>query len=114
MIDPWNLEGRYIPTFGDLLQLNLREGSIIISPLQMIKHASLTFIYSKRKMSLFETYKEYEAWVNTQLSAKIKILHSDRGGEYIGKEFVAHLKSKGTVPKLTVHNTPQHNGVAEQ
>ena len=47
------------------------------------------------------------------LDARIKILHSDRGGEYLGKEFIMYLKSKGMVQKLTVHDTPQHNGVAE-
>jgi hypothetical protein len=41
-------------------------------------------------------------------------LHSDQGGEYLGKEFILHLKSKGTEQKLTVHDTPQHNGVAER
>ena len=48
------------------------------------------------------------------LDARIKILHSDHGGEYLGKEFIMYLKSKGTVQKLTVHDTPQHNSVAER
>ena len=75
----------------------------------------LTHLYLLRKKDeAFQTYKEYEAWVGTQLSAKIKVLHSDRGGEYKTKEFVTHLKSKGTVSKFTVHDTPQHNGVAER
>ena len=52
----------------------------------------LTHLYLLRKKDeVFATYKEYEAWVNTQLSAKIKVLHSDQGGEYKGDEFVAHL-----------------------
>jgi GAG-pre-integrase domain len=38
----------------------------------------LTHLYLLRKKDeAFETYKQYEAWVDTQLSAKIKILHSD-------------------------------------
>ena len=75
----------------------------------------LTHLYLLwKKDEAFATYREYEAWVNTQLSAKIKILHSDRGSEYKGKEFIAHLKSKGTIAKLTVHDTLQHNGVAER
>ena len=74
----------------------------------------LTHLYLlQKKDEAFKTYKEYKAWVNTQLSTKIKVLHSDRGGEYTGKEFVTHLKSKVTIPKLTVHDTPQHNGVAK-
>ena len=38
----------------------------------------LTHLYLLwKKDEAFATYKEYEAWVNTQLSAKIKILHLD-------------------------------------
>ena len=75
----------------------------------------LTHLYLLRKKDeAFETYKEYEAWVNTQLAAKIKTLHSDRGGEYLASDFKTYLKSKGTISKLTVHDTPQHNGVAER
>jgi hypothetical protein len=67
-----------------------------------------------KKSKAFESYKDYEAWCFTQLNAHIKTLHSDRGGEYLGKEFILHLNSKGTQQKLTVHDTPQHNGIAEQ
>ena len=63
-------------------------------------------LLTPEKDEAFGVYIDYEAWVDTQLSAKIKILHSDRGGEYIGKYIVAHLKSKGTITKLTVHDTP--------
>jgi hypothetical protein len=31
----------------------------------------------------------------------------------MGKEFILYLKAKGTKQKLTVQDTPQHNGVAE-
>ena len=31
----------------------------------------------------------------------------------LGKDFVLYLNSKGTTQKHTVHDTPQHNGVAE-
>ena len=44
----------------------------------------------------------------------MKRLHSDRGGEYLSDDFTCHLKSKGTEQKLTTHNTPEHNGVAER
>jgi hypothetical protein len=47
------------------------------------------------------------------LSAHIRVLHSDRGGEYRGAEFISYLKAKGTEQKLTVHDTPAQNGVAE-
>ena len=89
MIEPRNLEGRYILTSGDLHQSNLKEESIIISPLQMIKHTLLTFIcFEKRMKHSRPTKSTKPGLINTQLSAKIKVLHSDRGGENIGKEFV--------------------------
>jgi hypothetical protein len=75
----------------------------------------LTHLYLLRtKDEAFGAYKEYDSWVGTQLNGRIKTLHSDRGGEYLGKAFVLYLKSKGTAQKLTVHDTPQHNGVAER
>ena len=75
----------------------------------------LTNIYLLAKKSdAFESYKDYEAWCRTQLDVPVKQLHSDRGGEYLGKEFVLHLNHQGTKQKLTVHDTPQHNGVAER
>ena len=67
----------------------------------------------RNKNDAFQSYKDYEAWCDTHLNARIKVLHSDNGGEYLGKEFIIYLKSKGTMQKLTVHDTPQHNGVAE-
>jgi hypothetical protein len=77
----------------------------------------LTNLYLLAKKShAFESYnlKDYEAWCTTQLDKKVKILHSDRGGEYLGKEFILHLNSRGTKKKLTVNDTPQHNGVVER
>ena len=75
----------------------------------------LTHLYFLRtKDEAPDAYKKYEAWVNTQMDKKIKILNSDRGGEYQGRDFVNYLKTKGTVQKLNVHDTPQHAGVAER
>ena len=68
----------------------------------------------KRKSDTLTCYKNYEAWAETQHSAKLKRLQSDRGGEYMSTEFDQHLKSKGTIRSLTVHDTPEQNGVAER
>ena len=43
----------------------------------------------------------------------IKVLRSDHGGEYLSAAFDKHLIDAGTVHWLTVHDTPQLNGVAE-
>jgi len=75
----------------------------------------LSYLYLlRRKSDTFPAYRDFEAECNTQHDAKIRTLHSDRGGEYTGKEFVMHLKRNGTKQKLTIHDTPQHNGVAER
>ena len=74
-----------------------------------------TTIYCiNKKLNIFNKYKEYEAWLKTQYGKQIKVLQSDRGGEYLSNEFTKHLKGKGTIRTLTVHDTPEENGVVEQ
>ena len=68
----------------------------------------------KAKSDTFDSYQAYEAWLSTQFSTKIKHLRSDHGREYLSAEFTNYLKSKGTERRVTVHDTPKHNGVAER
>jgi transposase InsO family protein len=69
----------------------------------------------RTKDKAFEAYKSFKVWALTQQHCKgIKTLHSDRGGEYLSKAFDQHLAAAGTTRKLTTHNTPQLNGVAER
>ena len=65
------------------------------------------------KDETFDAYKHFEAWAGTQHGVKLKRLRSDRGGEYLSTEFRDHLRSRGTERRLTTHDTPQHNGIAE-
>ena len=72
-------------------------------------------LYLQRtKDETFTSYKTYEAELLRQKGIHIKKLHSDRGGEYLSKEFSDHLAKSGTKRNLTVHDTPEHNGVAER
>ena len=74
----------------------------------------LTHLYLLHlKSEAFEAYKQYEAWCTTHLGIAIKILHSNHRGEYLDKGFTLYLKSRGMEQKLTVHDTPAHNSVAE-
>lgn len=68
----------------------------------------------RTKDEAFAKYVGYEARLYTQHGVRIKAVHSDRGGEFIGRDFVDHLTRQGTVQKLTVHDTPEHNGAAER
>lgn len=70
--------------------------------------------FSRKKSEGFESYKTYEAWVNTQRGAKIRVFGSDRGGEFTSQIFDEHLEKKGTVRHLTVHDSPSSDGSAER
>ncbi|GKA94832.1 zinc finger, CCHC-type containing protein [Tanacetum coccineum] len=63
---------------------------------------------------VFETFKVFQNEVKNQLGKKIKVIRSDREGEYQSYEFVNHIKSCGIVSQLTPPYTPQHNGVSER
>ena len=67
-----------------------------------------------KKNDVVSKYKEYKAWLSTQHGRNVKILQSDHGGEYLSDNFGTYLKGRGTVRHLTVHDTPEENGVAKQ
>ncbi|KAI3698995.1 hypothetical protein L2E82_42959 [Cichorium intybus] len=68
----------------------------------------------KHKSDTFEKFKEFKNEVENQLGRKIKMLRSDRGGEYLSIEFLDYLKECRIVSQLTPPRTPQLNGVAER
>eukprot|EP00253_Pinus_taeda_P004978 PITA_04978 len=45
---------------------------------------------------------------------RIKVLRTDRGGEYISKEFLRFCRENGIHKQFTARYTPQQNGVAER
>ena len=67
----------------------------------------------RTKDETLDAYKTFAAWARTQHGVKIKRLRSDRGGEFTGNDFTKFLNAEGTERRLTTHDTPQHNGVAE-
>jgi len=68
----------------------------------------------RNKSEAFEKFKEFQNKVENQLERKIKVLRSDRGGEYLSTDFGNHLIDCGIVPQLTPPGTPQLNGVSER
>jgi hypothetical protein len=61
----------------------------------------------------------YTVWVIfttelfTQYRIKVKRLQSDNDAVFTSEEFRSYLKVQGTIPRYTVHDTPEQNGVAE-
>ena len=68
----------------------------------------------KHKSETFEKFKVFKADVENRLDKHIKSLRSDRGGEYLSREFLDFLTVNGIRSQLTAPGTPQQNGVAER
>ncbi|CAL9021696.1 unnamed protein product, partial [Prunus brigantina] len=75
------------------------------------------------KSSAFEVFKIFKTEVENQLELKIKVLRSDRGGEYYGKydeqgrhpsPLARYLQDCGIVAQYTNPGTPQENGVSKR
>ena len=66
----------------------------------------------KHKSESFTLFKEFQNEVENQLGKKIKMLQSDRGGEYLSLEFDNHLKECRILSQLTPPGMPQWNGVS--
>jgi transposase InsO family protein len=67
------------------------------------------------KDEVFPTYKEYEAWAKQHRNVTAIGAHqSDRGGEYMDNNLLAHLRAQGTSIHRTIHDSPTQNGKAER
>lgn len=67
----------------------------------------------KSKDEALEAFKKYKTEVENQLSSKIKMIRSDRGGEYVAL-FEEFCSNSGIIHQTTAPYSPQSNGVAER
>jgi hypothetical protein len=70
--------------------------------------------FLQRKDEAVVAFGDWLKLVTAASGLAVKVLRSDNGGEYIGKQFQALLKSKGIEHERTAPYTPQHNGVVER
>ena len=68
----------------------------------------------QRKSETFRKFKEFPTEAERQLGKNLKILRSDRGGEYLDTEFTDDLIENGIVSQLSAPGNPPQNGVAER
>lgn len=68
----------------------------------------------RTKDETLSSFRKVRGFYLTQKGARIRCLHSDRGGEFLSADFSKLLDEDGTVRKLTAHDTPEYNGVAER
>ncbi|KAI5338099.1 hypothetical protein L3X38_017370 [Prunus dulcis] len=75
------------------------------------------------KSKALKMFKIYKAEVENQLDSKIKVVRSDRGGEFYGKftekgrnlgPFANFLQQEGIIAQYTNPRTPLQNGVSER
>ncbi|CAI7731267.1 unnamed protein product [Closterium sp. NIES-54] len=66
-----------------------------------------------KKLDVLHEFVQCLAVAERQLKKSVLMLHSDRGGEFLGKQFTDFVDSKGIVHDLTCPYTSQQNGMAE-
>eukprot|EP00253_Pinus_taeda_P016368 PITA_16368 len=68
----------------------------------------------KQKSEVFEKFRHFKTLVEKQCGNYIKVLRTDRGGEYISQDFLRFFRENGIQKQFTARYTPQQNGVAER
>ncbi|KAL0445770.1 UNVERIFIED_CONTAM: Retrovirus-related Pol polyprotein from transposon TNT 1-94 [Sesamum latifolium] len=74
-------------------------------------HSRYGYVY---KSEAFGRFKEYRLEVENQTGRKIKVLRSDRGGEYLSGELIDYLKENGILSQWTPPGMPPLNGATER
>ena len=58
--------------------------------------------------------KKFKARAEAESGKKLRVLSTDRGGEFTSVEFVAYCADQGVVRHHTAPYSPQQNGVVER
>ena len=70
--------------------------------------------FQTKKSQTVDLYKLDEAYIETQSGNRIKVICSDRGGEFQAQALINHQNQRGTIREFMVHDSPPQNGVAER
>ncbi|XP_043717647.1 uncharacterized protein LOC122665558 [Telopea speciosissima] len=77
--------------------------------------ARATWVYLMHsKSDVFTRFRLFHKMVQTQFDAKVKILRSDNGKEYMDGAFRTYLDTYGIIHQTSCVDTPAQNGVAER
>ena len=68
----------------------------------------------KRKVDVFNVFKQFKEMVEKKTCKSIKCLRTDNGGEFTSLEFEQFCKDEGIVRHKIVVYTPQQNGIVER
>ena len=66
------------------------------------------------KTEAAEVVKKFKARAEAESGKKLRVLRTDRGGEFTSIEFAAYCADQGVVRHHTAPCMPQQNGVVER
>ncbi|GKU89832.1 hypothetical protein SLEP1_g3918 [Rubroshorea leprosula] len=66
------------------------------------------------KSKALAAFKNFKVLAENEVGRSVKVLRTDRGGEFNSKEFADFCESNGIKRQLTAAYTPQQNGVCER
>ena len=66
------------------------------------------------KTEAAESVKKFKALAEVESGKKLRVLRTDRGGEFTSVEFAAYCAAQGVVRHHTMLYSPQQNGVVER
>jgi transposase InsO family protein len=70
--------------------------------------------FLKHKSDTLAAFKQFVSWAERQSDRKLKSIRSDRGGEFLGREFDEYLAEYRIEHQLSVACSPQQNGRVER
>ena len=70
--------------------------------------------FIKKKYEVCEKFTDLKALIENASGQKIKILRSDKGGEYVNNDLLHICSQSGIQVQHSVPYTPQQNGIAER
>jgi transposase InsO family protein len=96
------------------MQSKSLQGSLYIATFIDDHSRHVVIYYLKSKDQFTAALRKFLSWAETQTSKRLRILHSDRGGEYIAASVKEILNQRGIEHHLTMPGSPQQNGKAER
>lgn len=78
-------------------------------------YSRMSWVYFlKAKSETFDCFKKFKALLENESGCHIKVLRTDRGGEFTSEEFNVFCEENDIRRELSAPRTPQQNGVAER
>ena len=98
---------------GPIKPASFRGSKYIMTFVDDFSRMSWTYLLTL-KSEAFSVFLEWKAMVENTMSARLKTLRTDNGGEYVNHSFEEFMKTAGIPHQTTVPRTPEQNGVAER